>query len=297
LKTFSNAIRTQEFAISAELSLTPDASAETIAIQAELLKPHVDGVLLTDNQYGQVHMSTLAAASLFLQNGVDPILQLSCRNRNRIALLSDILGARALGISSLLLVRGNKIPEGYKPRPKSMMDIDAQELIATARMVKDDDNYKGTTDFYIGTSATAHEPQQNWQPKQLLGKLDAGAQFIQTQTCLDASLIKRYMTQLVAAKIVRRANMIIGVATLPSAQTAQWLRDNRRKILIPDSVIERLDKAPDPVEEGIRICAETIRQLAKIPGVAGVSILPMGDLTAIPAAIEMSGIKTAQQNG
>ncbi len=242
-------------------------------------------------------MSTLAAASLFLINDIDPILQLSCRNRNRIALLSDLLGARALGISSLLLVRGNKIPDGFKPRPKSMMDIDAQELIASARMVKEDDDYHGNVEFYIGTSATAHEPQQNWQPKQLLGKLDAGAQFIQTQTCLDAPLIKRYMTQLVAAKIVRRANIIIGVATLPSAKTALWLRENRRKILIPDSVIHRLEKADDPVEEGIRICAETIQQLSKIPGVAGVSILPMGDLTAIPAAIEASGIKAGPQHG
>lgn len=237
-------------------------------------------------------MSTLAAASLFLQHGVDPILQLSCRNRNRIALLSDLLGARALGISSLLLVRGNKIPDGFKPRPKSMMDIDAQELIASARMVKEDDEYTGTTDFFIGTSATAHEPQQDWQPTQLIGKLDAGAQFIHTQLCMDAPLIKRYMTRLVASKIVRRANVIIGVATLPSAKTAQWLRDNRRKILIPDSVIKRLDKADDPVAEGIRICAETIQQLAKIPGVAGVSILPMGDLTAIPAAIEAANIKS-----
>ena len=291
MKTFAQAVRTKDFAISAELSLKPEASPESIAEQARILSKTVDAVLLTDNQYGQVHMSPLAAAALFLSNGVDPIIQLSCRNRNRLALLSDLLGAHALGVTSLLLVKGNKAPDGFKPQPKSMMDIDATELIATARIVKEDETLSGNDQLFIGTAATAHEPYRNWQPKRILNKLDVGAQFLQTQLCLDIPLLKRYLKELVGSKIVRRASIIVGLATLPSADSALWLRNNRRKIFIPDTVVSRLQNADDPEQEGIRICAEAIKQLSETPGIDGVSILPMGDLEAVAAAIELSGVK------
>ena len=291
MKTFAQAVRTKDFAISAELSLKPEASPESIAEQARILSKTVDAVLLTDNQYGQVHMSPLAAAALFLSNGVDPIIQLSCRNRNRLALLSDLLGAHALGVTSLLLVKGNKAPDGFKPQPKSMMDIDATELIATARIVKEDETLSGNDQLFIGTAATAHEPYRNWQPKRILNKLDVGAQFLQTQLCLDIPLLKRYLKELVVSKIVRRASIIVGLATLPSADSALWLRNNRRKIFIPDTVVSRLQNADDPEQEGIRICAEAIKQLSETPGIDGVSILPMGDLEAVAAAIELSGVK------
>jgi methylenetetrahydrofolate reductase (NADPH) len=292
LKTFAQAVRTKDFAISAELSLKPEASPDSIAEQARVLSKTVDAVLLTDNQYGQVHMSPLAAAALFLRNGVDPIIQLSCRNRNRLALLSDLLGAHALGVTSLLLVKGNKAPDGFKPQPKSMMDIDATELIATARIVKEDETLEGNDRLFIGTAATAHEPYRNWQPKRIINKLDVGAQFLQTQLCMDIPLLKRYLKELVASKIVRRASIIVGLATLPSADSALWLRNNRRKIFIPDNVVNRLQNADDPEQEGIRICAEAIKQLSQTPGIAGVSILPMGDLDAVAAAIELSGVKS-----
>lgn len=292
MKTFAQAVRTKDFAISAELSLKPEAGPESIAEQAQVLSATVDAVLLTDNQYGQVHMSPLAAAALFLRHGVDPVIQLSCRNRNRLALLSDLLGAHALGVTSLLLVKGSKAPDGFKPQPKSMMDIDATELIATARIVKEDETLTGNDQLFIGTAATAHEPYRNWQPKRILNKLDVGAQFLQTQLCMDIPLLKRYLKELVASKIVRRASIIVGLATLPSADSALWLRNNRRKIFIPDTVVSRLQNAKDPEEEGIRICAEAIEQLAETPGIAGVSILPMGDLDAVAAAIELSGVKS-----
>lgn len=291
LKTFAQAVRTKDFAISAELSLKPDARPDSIAAQAKILANTVDAVLLTDNQYGQVHMSPLAAAALFLDNDVDPIIQLSCRNRNRLALLSDLLGAHALGVTSLLLIKGNKAPDGFKPQPKSMMDIDATELIATANIVKEDSTLVGNEKLFIGTAATAHEPYRNWQPKRLINKLDAGAQFLQTQLCMDIPLLKRYLQELVASKIARRASIIVGLATLPSADSALWLRNNRRKIFIPDTVVSRLQNAKDPEQEGIRICAESIAALAKIPGIDGASILPMGNLDAVAAAIELSGVK------
>ena len=121
---FRDALNIKDFAVSAELALTPDSSRASILADAEIACDYVDGFLLTDNQYGQPHMAPSAAASILLGGGYSPILQLSCRNRNRIALLGELLGARALGIDSLMLVRGSKVPEGYKPRPKAVMDID-----------------------------------------------------------------------------------------------------------------------------------------------------------------------------
>lgn len=139
MNIFRQAARTRDLCVSAELFLKPESTAETIAEQAKLLKDHVDGVLLTDNQFGQLHMSTLAAAALLIANDVDPIMQLSCRNRNRIALLSDLLGAGALGVTSLMLVKGNHVPEGFDPRPKAVLDVDATELIAMATRIRSDE--------------------------------------------------------------------------------------------------------------------------------------------------------------
>ena len=140
MKTFKEAARNKSFVIAAECGLKSETVAESIRHQADILRDSVDAVVLTDNQYGQMHMSSVAAARHFLDNDVDPIVQLSCRNRNRIALLADLLGAISHGVSSLLLVHGNRVPQAIQPRPKAVLDMDAAELIATATSMKTDAN-------------------------------------------------------------------------------------------------------------------------------------------------------------
>ena len=161
--------------VTAELPLSPDSTGETVVAGADLLRECADGYLLTDNQYGRTHMSPVAAASILLNHGFNPIMQLTCRNRNRIALLGELLGARAMGIDSLLLARGGKVPDGYKARPKAVMDMDSKELIATAGMINRDESLGSETEFLIGTSATVHEPVPNWRPEELMAKADIGA--------------------------------------------------------------------------------------------------------------------------
>lgn len=290
LKTFKDAVRRKAFAVSAEIYLRPDTDAESVRAQADVLRDVVDGILLTDNQYGQLHISTLAAASILLNIGVDPIVQITSRNRNRIALLSDLLGAAALGVSSLLLVAGERAPESFKPRPKPVLDLSATDLIRTAATINTDENLKKSPDFLVGGVITPVSPGPNWKPKKMLEKIEAGAQFVQTHTCMNVGLLKKYMKHLVGRKLIQKTGLIASIAILESAEDAKWLRDHRPNVLIPEAIEKRLRDARDARKEGIAICAETIRALRDVPGIDGVSIMATRDLTSIPKAIQMAGL-------
>ncbi len=290
LKTFKEASRTTDFVVSSEIFLKPETTAEMIREAANLLREHVSGVLVTDNQFGNIHMSTIAAASLLISSGADPIVQLACRNRNRIALLSELLGAAALGVTSLMLIRGNRVPDGFNPRPKAVLDVDATELIATASKMKNDDRLRVMPDFFIGGLVTPHAPKTGWNPEKLKKKADAGAQFVQTHVCMNIPLLRNYMKHLVASGLPRRLSVFVALAIPGSADDARWLCENRPNIIIPDGIIRRIGQAADPEQESVRICAEHLQELAEIPGVAGAHLVATRNLATIPAAIEASGI-------
>lgn len=290
MKTFRDAVRKRNFVVTAECFLRPETDAESIRYQAGLLRNHVDGVVLTDNQFGHLHMSTIAAARLMLDNDVDAIVQLSCRNRNRIALLADLLGAAALGVTSLLLVHGNRVPTAITPRPKAVLDMDAAELIATAASLKTDERLRSIPDLFIGATVTPHEPKADWVPRNLTEKTDAGAQFLLTHTSMDIDLLRRYMKRLVTAKLTRRVSVIVSTAILTSVDDVIWLRANRPKVMIPKSLVKRLKNADDPRREGIAICAEQLTELATIPGVSGANIIAWTDLAMIPMVIDAADL-------
>lgn len=283
-------MRTKDFAIAAEVYLRPETDATSLCEQAELLRNDVDAILLTDNQFGQLHMSTIAAASILLAAGVDPIVQLSCRNRNRIALISDLLGAAALGVTSLLLVTGERSPPDFKPKPKPVLDLSVTELIRIAATLKSDERLAYCPDFFIGGVVTPLRPKKSWKAKKLTEKVDAGAQFVQTHICMDTRVLSAYMNHLVTNKFIRRTSVIGAVAVLESVEDARWLMDNRPYVKIPTELLDRLKAADDPKAEGIRICAETLRAMAKIPGIAGANIMAARSLNTIPEVIREAGI-------
>ena len=163
MNTFKEAVAKRDFVITAEGFLKPETDSDAIRVQADLLREHVDAVLLTDNQFGALHMSTVAAARLMVDNDLDPIVQLSCRNRNRISLLADLLGAAAMGVSSVMLLRGNRIPANVESRPKPVLDVDANELIAIAAGLKTDERLSEFPDLYIGGTAAPHGPKADWE--------------------------------------------------------------------------------------------------------------------------------------
>ena len=290
MKTFKDAIHTRDFAITAEIYLRPETDADSLCQQAELLRHAVDAILLTDNQFGQLHMSTIAAASILLDAEVDPIVQLTSRNRNRIALISDLLGAGALGVTSLLLVTGERAPPEFKPRPKPVLDVSATGLISTAARLRSDERLGYCPDFLVGGVVTPIRPKPTWKAKKLTEKIDAGAQFVQTHICMDMKVLNAYMNHLVTRKFIHRISVIGAVAVLESPEDAQWLMDNRPYVKIPNLLIDRLKAADDPKAEGMRICAETLRAMAGIPGIAGANIMAARDLKTIPEVIRMAGL-------
>ena len=291
MKTLKDAIATRDFVLTAELSLTPDSDAVSIIEQARILRADVDAIQVTENQYGQIHMSPLAAASILINEGVDPVLQLSTCNRNRAALIGDLLGARTVGVTSLLLVRGKKMPDSYQPQPKQVIDVGVDELIATARVIKEDQDLTRAADFLIGAVARAHIPKPDWAAPKLIGKVDAGAQFIQTQMCFNVGVLRRFVAHLVSLKLTRRCYVVADIAVLPSAESARWFRDNLSHVLIPNEVIRRLERAQDPEQEGIDICSEFLQEIAGIPGVSGANLTTTGDPEMIMAAIRASGLQ------
>ncbi|MCH9693517.1 MAG: methylenetetrahydrofolate reductase [Gammaproteobacteria bacterium] len=292
MKSFRDAIRTRDFAVTAECFLRPETDAESIRHQAELLRDSIDGVIVTDNQFGRLHMSALAAATLMRRNGIDPIMQLSCRNRNRIALLADLMGAAALNINNLLLVRGNRIPDVLEPRPKAVFDMTGAELIASAAAMVDDEQMRSPPDFFIGGLVTPHRPAPGWQPRKLNEKADAGARFMLTHPCLDMDLLRTYMQQLVSAQITRKLSVIATTAILTSAEDARWLRDARPNTTIPEQLATRIEAAADPEKTGFDICVEQVAELREIPGIAGVNIMATTDLAKIPQLVDATGLGT-----
>ena len=291
MKTFRDAIRTQEFVLTAELSLTPESDAASIIEQARILGPHVDAIQVTENQYGAIHMSPLAAASILIKEGIDPVMQLSSCNRNRAALIGDLLGASAVGVSSLLFVRGKKMPDSYQPQPLQVEDLGVDELIATARVINEDTKLTGATKFLIGSAAKAYTPKPDWAAPRLVRKVNAGATFINTQLCFNLKILQSFVAHLVSIKLVRRCNVIADMAVLPSADSARWLRENLSHIMIPQKIIQRLREAEVPEREGIQICSGYLQEIATIPGISGANLVATGNPESIVEAIKASGLR------
>ncbi len=289
--TFNNALKTRDFVVTGQLNLANAQDAASLLNQAEALRPAVDAVQLLDAK--QPHISGLAAAALLLGNGIDPVVHMNCRDRNRLALQKDLLGAAALGVTSVLIARGAKIPKSARAGVRNVFDTPALEFMAYIQGLKqDEDENRLSPDFLIGANAEMFEPEDGWVPKNLIRKCDAGASFVQLQICLDMDVARRYMARIVAAKLTHRASFIMALSPLPSAEAARWIRANVKGALVPDAIIHRLEQASDPESEGIDICAELLREAATIPGVSGANLLTLGKLGTIPAAIEASGLRS-----
>jgi methylenetetrahydrofolate reductase (NADPH) len=236
-------------------------------------------------------MSALAAATILLGAGIEPILQITCRDKNRIALQSELMGAAALGVRNILLLTGDDPKAGDQPDTKPVFDIDSKTLLATARRLRDEgklptgSDVAGKAAFFLGAADMPLDPPAGWQPTALRDKIAAGAQFVQTQFCMDAAIVRRYVGALAQAGLTRQLAVLIGVNPLRSAKSARWMKSHLFGTIISDAIIARMEKAADPAREGVRICVELIEELATIPGVAGVHIMAPGNDAAIPEVI------------
>jgi methylenetetrahydrofolate reductase (NADPH) len=289
--TFREALNTKDFVVTAHVNLAEAPDAESLLRQGEILRPAVDAVQISDS--AEMHMSSVAAAALLIQQGIDPIVHMNCRDRNRIALHKDLVGAGTLGVTSVLVMRGKKIPDRKKLGVRTVFDIPALEFMAYIQNLKQDQDTSLPSEFLVGANAEIFNPEADWTPKNLIRKCDAGANFVQLQVCFDLDVARNYMARIVASKLTHKASFIMALAPLPSADAARWVRDNVKGALIPEPMIERLERASDPEREGIEICAELMQELTTIPGVSGANLLTLGKLEMIPAAIEASGVRAS----
>jgi len=289
--TFKDSLKTKNFVLTAHVNLAEAPDAESLIRQGEILRPVVDAVQLTDSS--QMHMSGIAAAALLIQQGIDPIVHMTCRDRNRIALQKDLIGAAALGVTSVLVMRGKEIPDGGKVGVRNVFDTPALEIMAYIQSLKQAEDASLVSNILVGAKAEIFDPDADWTPDNLIRKCDAGTNFVQLQICFDMGVVRNYMARIVASKLTRRVNFIMALSPLPSADAARWVRDNVRGALVPETIIERMDQASDPECEGIEICAELLQELATIPGVSGATLLTLGDLETIPAAIDASGVRAS----
>lgn len=268
-----------EFVITAEISPPLSSDPADLLQKAMPLAGLADAVNITDGASAHVHMSALAAAGFLVREGIEPILQLTCRDRNRIALQSDLLGAAALGIRNLLILTGDDPRAGDQPDAKPVFDLDSRKLIETAVGIRDRNELStgrkvaGRADFFIGVADTPLDPAPGWEPVSLRNKIAAGAQFSQTQFCMDTAIARRYMSRLGEEGLTEHFFVLIGIAPLPSARTALWMREHLPGTIIPDAVIDRLARAGDAKAEGKRICLELLHELEEIPEVSGAHIM------------------------
>jgi len=287
----------RRFVMTAELAPPVSCDPRELLAKAAGLKGLADAVNVTDGAGARAHMSALAAASLLIGAGIEPILQITCRDKNRIALQSEMMGAAALGIRNLLLLTGDDPKAGDQPDTKPVFDIDSKTLIETARRLRDDGSLPtgrkvgGKASFFIGAADLPIDPPPGWRPDGLLAKVKTGAQFAQTQFCMDVAIVRRYVGALEQAGITRQLAILVGVNPLRSAKSAHWMKSHLYGTIIPDAFIERMEKSADPAREGVRICVDLIEELATIPGVAGAHIMAPGNDAAIPEVIAAARTK------
>jgi methylenetetrahydrofolate reductase (NADPH) len=289
-------LRSGQFVVTAEITPPVSTDPADFLRRALPLKGLATAVNVTDGAGAKVHLSSLAAAHFLVQSGIEPIFQMTCRDRNRLALQGDLLGAVSLGIRNILILGGDDPKVGDQPEAKAVFDLDSRGLLAMAnRMRKENALPSGTKvggaiPLVLGAADIPSDPQAGWEPKGLLAKADAGADFLQTQFCMDMGVVRRYAARLVETGVAQRLPILIGVAPIPSARSARWMREKLFGTRIPDEIVNRLEQAKDPKLEGRRICVEVLQQLADTPGIAGAHVMAPMNFAEIPVAIAESGV-------
>lgn len=289
-----------EFAVTAELGPPQNANPEVIKKKAEHCLGNVEGANITDNQTAIVRMSSIAAAAIAISCGVEPVVQMVCRDRNRIAMQSDILGAAALGVHNLLCLSGDHQKFGNHPEAANVFDVDSVQLIAMVKAMRDDKV------FLSGDEIKEHEPRLfigavenpfadpfEFRVIRLAKKIAAGADFIQTQCVFDVEKFARWMELVVAEGLHEKVYILAGLTPVRSHRALEYMKNEVAGMSIPDDLIKRMEAAGDKEErkeEGIKICLEMIEQVKKIKGVAGIHLMPIGWESVTPVILERAGL-------
>ncbi|GAV22494.1 methylenetetrahydrofolate reductase [Carboxydothermus pertinax] len=284
------------FVVTAEIGPPKNSNGEVVRKHARNLKNYIDGANLTDNQTAVVRLSSIAAGYHVLSEGLDPIIQMTCRDRNRIGLQSDLLGAYSLGIRNVLALTGDHQSFGNHPTSKNVYDLDSIQLIRTIKKMRDEKQFlsgeaikEHEPRFFIGAVENPFGDPFEFRVLRLEKKIEAGAQFIQTQCIFDMERFERFMEMVRERGLHERAYILAGITPLKSAKAAKYMK-NVAGMIMPDHIIERMEKAEDQKEEGVKIAVEMIEHLKAVKGVAGVHIMAIAWEDIVPVIVERAGL-------
>lgn len=289
-------LRSGRFAVTAELNPPDSANAADVFDAAQPLGEVADAINATDASGANCHMSSIGICALLTRAGYSPVYQISCRDRNRIAIQGDVLGAAALGVSNVLCLTGDGVGVGDQPGAKPVFDFDSLNLLRTLRTMRDEGVFlsgrklSSPPQLFLGAAENPCIPPYEWRADRLTKKVEAGADFIQTNYIFDIPLFEAFMERVRDAGMDKRVFVIAGVGPLASAKAARWMRSNVPGIHIPDAIIDRLEVAQNPSDEGKKICIELIQQLREIVGVSGVHIMAYRREHLVSSIILESGV-------
>jgi len=289
-------LRDGEFVVTSELAPPDSADPNEVYKRAALFDGYVDAINATDGSGAHCHMGSLAVCALLTRLGYALIQQISCRDKNRIAIQGDILGGAAMGVTNMLCLSGDGVQAGDHPEAKPVFDLDCMSLLQIARTMRDESTFQSgrkldsAPHVFLGAAANPFVAPFDWRPKRLAKKVAAGAQFIQTQYCFDLERLREFMQITGDLGLHEKVFMIVGVGPLASAKSAEWIRNNVAGVHIPDTVINRLKGAENPKEEGIKICVEMIQAVREIQGVHGVHVMAYRQEHRVPDIVSQSGV-------
>ena len=293
---FERVLRAGGFAVTAEIAPPDSANPAEVYERAALFDGYVDAMNATDGSGANCHMSSVGMCSLLCRRGYAMVMQVSARDRNRIAIQGDVLGAAAMGVASILCLTGDGVDVGDHPQAKPVFDLDSLSMLSMVRGMRDESRFLSGRKLtepprvFLGAAANPFAPPLDYRPLRLAKKVAAGAQFVQTQYCFDIGAFRRYMTAVRDAGTHEQVFILAGTGPLASARSAEWIRRNVPGIRIPEAVIRRLKGAQNQQREGMDICIDMIRQVREIPGVRGVHIMAHRQERRVAEIVERSGV-------
>ena len=291
-------LRAGHFAVTGELGPPKGADVAIIERKVKLLKGNVDAINVTDNQTAIVRMSSIAVSALLKQMGLEPTMQMVCRDRNRIAMQSDIFGAYALGIRNILCLSGDHQKFGNHPTAKNVFDLDSIQLIQTVKKMRDEhkvlsgDEIEGVPQMFIGAAANPFADPFEFRVIRLAKKAAAGVDFIQTQCIYDMDKFERFMQMVRERGLHEKIFILAGVTPLKSVGMARYMKEKVAGMEVPDEIINRMKAAgkEKAKEEGLKICVEQIQRLKTIPGVHGIHLMAIEWEEVVHEIIERAGL-------
>jgi methylenetetrahydrofolate reductase (NADPH) len=293
---FERVLRAGGFAVTTELAPPDSADPEDVYRRARVFDGYVDAINATDGSGANCHMSSIAVCALLTRVGYAPIMQISCRDKNRIAIQGDILGGAAMGVCNMLCLTGDGVQAGDHPQAKPVFDLDCVSLLDIARTLRDDHHFQSGRKItfaprvFFGAAENPSGLPHDWRAMRLAKKVAAGAQFIQTQYCYDIPLLQGFMEQVDGLGLLGKVFILVGVGPLRSAKTAEWMRKNVPGMHVPDALIARLQGAKDQAREGREICIELIQEIREIRGVHGVHLMAYRQEESVAEIVDRSQV-------